>query len=320
MAVDGQPGPTYDDVSCPVVSPDRKHIAYIACKGRGEGRKQVPVIDGKEGPEYDEIALPSSARWDVFSPDGAHTTYAARLGAKWRVMTDGQAGAEYDRVAADSLAFSPDSRHVAYAAKSGPKWRVLLDGQPGPEYDLIGEGPILFLADGKGVGYAALMGQQWIVVSGDKPGARYDEVAGLTLTATRSTLSMLPGMAPGGGPSSMARSPRNMTKSALRATTGSGFRTTGDAWPMRPDRARSGAWSWTARPARNAMRSRKPWGSPYSVPVVNTRRTWPGPGRNGLWSSTAKRGPPSTKSGQARLSSAPMESEPPMPPGGRASG
>ncbi len=37
----------------------------------------------------------------------------------------------------DTLVFSPDGKHVAFAAKLGDKWSVALDGKEGKQYDGI---------------------------------------------------------------------------------------------------------------------------------------------------------------------------------------
>ena len=79
VAIDGRPGPTYADVSCPAVSPDRTHIAFVACTGQGAQRKSSLIIDGRAGPEYDEIAIPSSGIWIV----SRRTTSTPRTWLGW---------------------------------------------------------------------------------------------------------------------------------------------------------------------------------------------------------------------------------------------
>jgi Tol biopolymer transport system component len=212
VSIDGQAGPVWDDVSCPVLSDDRKRLAYVACKGRGPERKEMPVIDGKQGPEYDQVAPDSLA----FDSSGRRVAYAARSGQKWRVVIDGQPGPQYDRIGEGPIIFLSDGkavtyaamaerkcvvvigdqpgaawdeiagltssaggRHVAYAARLGAKWRAVVDGQAGPEYDQIGlDGPdrFWFSRDGGRVAYAARLGQKWQVVVDGLAGAACDEV------------------------------------------------------------------------------------------------------------------------------------------------
>jgi hypothetical protein len=45
--VDGQAGPEYSTVSCPVFSPDSRHVAYRA----RQGHAWVVVVDGRPGPK-----------------------------------------------------------------------------------------------------------------------------------------------------------------------------------------------------------------------------------------------------------------------------
>jgi roadblock/LC7 domain-containing protein len=65
VVVDGQPGPEYDEVWCPVFSQDGKRVAYASKKDA----KWLVVVDGQPGPDYDWII-------DMeFSPDGKSVAY-----------------------------------------------------------------------------------------------------------------------------------------------------------------------------------------------------------------------------------------------------
>ena len=75
--------------------------------------------------------LDAEMLFPVFSGDGQHFAYVTHKGPKSCVVVDGQAGAEYDKVAEAALIFSPDSKRVVYAAKTGAKWSVVVDGQVG---------------------------------------------------------------------------------------------------------------------------------------------------------------------------------------------
>ncbi len=80
---------------------------------------------------------------------------------------DGQAGAEYDGIAAGSMIFSADGKRMAYVAQKGAKQMVVVDGEAGPEYDEIGKGTLIFSADGKRVAYGAQKGaKRFVVVDG----------------------------------------------------------------------------------------------------------------------------------------------------------
>jgi hypothetical protein len=132
VSIDGRAGPVYDDVSWPVLSDDRKRLAYVACKGRGPERKEMPVIDGKQGPEYDQVAPDSLA----FDSSGRRVAYAARSGQKWRVVIDGQPGPQYDRIGEGPIIFLSDGKAVAYAAMAERKWVVSVRNTPAARVQL----------------------------------------------------------------------------------------------------------------------------------------------------------------------------------------
>jgi hypothetical protein len=50
------------------------------------------VVDEQQSKPYDSVGEP------VFSPDGGHVAYVARLGEKWHVVIDGQARGEYNGI------------------------------------------------------------------------------------------------------------------------------------------------------------------------------------------------------------------------------
>lgn len=118
-----------------VQSPDGAHLAYIV----GSGATWTVVVDGRPDPSYTDIA---NARV-VFSADGAHYAYTAmiggtmqqtagesqprRVGARYVVVLDGQAGPEWDYVSDRTPIFSPDGKHLAWMAKRGPEVLAVLD-------------------------------------------------------------------------------------------------------------------------------------------------------------------------------------------------
>ena len=91
------------------ISPSGGHIAYMGAKGT----HFAVTVDGVEGPMFDELYGPNGQGFHLpekaavmrsspggekadamvpvlFSPDGAHYAYAARLGAEYVVIHDGQ--------------------------------------------------------------------------------------------------------------------------------------------------------------------------------------------------------------------------------------
>src|SRR5882724_679158 len=117
-----------------VLSPDQKHVAYVALRTG----KWVAVIDGVQAKPYDRIV---GLR---FSPDSKHTAYAARRGDNFLPVLDGREGKEYDDLGEGSLTFSPDNKRFAYQARKGEKWIVVVDGVEGVPYEAIGKGSLLF--------------------------------------------------------------------------------------------------------------------------------------------------------------------------------
>jgi rRNA maturation protein Nop10 len=115
----------FDDVGQPVFSPDSRHWAYRARRGK---KRELFILDGKEGPEFEEVTKP------VFSPDSRRLAYFAKRGKKWRMVVDGaESEAEFSgsnwggRVNSSSFPFfSDDSQHSAYvAADFGGTWKVV---------------------------------------------------------------------------------------------------------------------------------------------------------------------------------------------------
>jgi Tol biopolymer transport system component len=137
-----------------VVSPDGRHVAYVAAKGN----KQFVIVDGQAGREYDAID-PGSL---VFSPDGKRLAYvaarknrAATGGQTQFVVEGGKEGKGYDGIGLSSVRFSPDSKRVGYGARTGQKPLLVIDGQEHLGYDGIGQDSPVFSPDGRHVAYVA---------------------------------------------------------------------------------------------------------------------------------------------------------------------
>jgi hypothetical protein len=181
------------------VSPDGRHIAYVARGGHGVH----VIVDGQPGPAFDTIWQDSIQ----FSQDGRHVAYVAGQGDKRLVVVDGRPGPAYDGIGMDGGQlddtsrgcpavrsdkqivteagtgllrsypfFSLDSRRVAYIAQEAGKWFVVLDGTPGPSYDGIGERSLVCSPDSRHVAYVAIQGNKQFVVLDGKPGPVYDGI------------------------------------------------------------------------------------------------------------------------------------------------
>jgi WD40-like Beta Propeller Repeat len=106
IVVDGRAGPAYESVGVPVFSPDSRHVAYRARRGK----TAVMVLDGVETAPY------PLARRAPFG-DGPTENFGSLP------------------------VFSPDSRHLAFVVEQGryPKGQafVVLDGRAGPRYSQL---------------------------------------------------------------------------------------------------------------------------------------------------------------------------------------
>jgi dipeptidyl aminopeptidase/acylaminoacyl peptidase len=138
-----------------VLSPDGKHLAYVAWKGHDEAKHyEFAIVDGHSGPAYVNI------NGLLFSPDSQHLMYAVGNGSGVGfVVLDGTDGPRFDYVA--DPAFSPDSKHVVYTARTSTNDGVVVrDGKPGPAFFNIvtGNPPddgVTFSPDSQHVAYIA---------------------------------------------------------------------------------------------------------------------------------------------------------------------
>ncbi len=71
------PGPEYDYLDSLTFSPDSKHVAYEAQKGK----KLLAVLDSQPGVEYDRISLAGP----VFGPEGVLEYLATKDDSLYRV-------------------------------------------------------------------------------------------------------------------------------------------------------------------------------------------------------------------------------------------
>lgn len=133
VLVDGTESPGYEGVVNDSIhfSPDSKHVAYGA-KRDGKG---IIVVDGKEF----SSGLACSSGFPVFSANSAHFLYlVAHPESRLSVGMDGKEGKIWDSIMQGSLTFSPDGEHYVYVAKNGDASRVVLNGVAGPEYEKVG--------------------------------------------------------------------------------------------------------------------------------------------------------------------------------------
>ncbi|HQJ09722.1 MAG TPA: hypothetical protein PLF54_12015, partial [Deltaproteobacteria bacterium] len=127
-----------------IVSPDSKHIAYVA---RNAG-KYFTVVDGKERTPYETIGKGTP----IFTPDSKDIVYRARRDGKWFIVQGSKEMKAYKNVSVPIM--SPDSKRMAYVAleegKDKDRAFVVLDGKEDRAYDNIVMKPfsLVFSRDG----------------------------------------------------------------------------------------------------------------------------------------------------------------------------
>ena len=136
VVVDSVEGKYYDNIDFQTLtfSPDSKHVAYFA--SFYSDKKYSLVVDGVEGQHYDrgdrvggDSAMFPLGPEAVFSPDGQHVAYAAKLGNDSFVVADGVEGKHYLQIVSAPI-YSPDSKHLAYAVqKQSTERATVKDGR-----------------------------------------------------------------------------------------------------------------------------------------------------------------------------------------------
>lgn len=125
------------EVSSCKTAPFDRHLSAIVPT---LGGKCCVWLDGKTQAEYDQIRGIVKGAYRAadfaFSPDGRRLAYAARKGAKWVMVVDGQEGPEFDRVREPY--FSADSKHVAYVGFRGKECALVMDGKERGSYPGVG--------------------------------------------------------------------------------------------------------------------------------------------------------------------------------------
>ncbi|MFL6332523.1 MAG: TolB family protein [Pyrinomonadaceae bacterium] len=127
------------------VSPDRRHVAFVAKVANGE----AAYVDGVAGKPYPSIANdPLSEAGTLhpftFSRDGSRVAYVAILSDERTargprlVVLDGKEGPVFDNIWSGGLVFSDDGRHFAYTAGRGGKLFAVVDGAEYGPYERVG--------------------------------------------------------------------------------------------------------------------------------------------------------------------------------------
>ncbi len=182
------------------VSPDGGHLATAGA----HGSRSVVFLDGVAGPDFDQAGSSNGAsdRDDIaWSPDGAHSAYAARLGAQLLAVVDGkvaftiiatsQGGATLGldpwnngmSFRTHTFLFSPSgAHHVVVAIEGGGATHAFLDGGKGPLVGQIDASQLGFAAE-KLIYAATTPDTKWHVFTNNVPGPAFDQVTGLVFNS-----------------------------------------------------------------------------------------------------------------------------------------
>jgi len=110
----------------------------------------------------------------TLSPNNARLAYVARKADGWRLIVSGVEGPPAAEISAPI--FSPDSRHIAAIAGRDGKYWITRDGKPGQPYAAIIEGSLTFSGNSARLAYVAREGKQFRMVLDGQAGPRFDQI------------------------------------------------------------------------------------------------------------------------------------------------
>jgi len=163
------------------ISPHGAHVAVLAAKGS----RFVVLLDGVEGPKIDALLssvmgspFQAATYWMgqvpvLFSDDGAHSAYSAKMGNDYVVMLDGKELARGPFTGNASLnlplSFSAGGKHLFYMdLDAAGKYHIVVDGKPGPACYI--QPQLVVSADGAHYAYVGYerdrANTKWAVVDG----------------------------------------------------------------------------------------------------------------------------------------------------------
>lgn len=177
--VDGdRVGPAHEAMVELALSPDERHVAYVASGGGRQGL----VVDGVELPSYQGgrvswLSIDDRGRltFAAIRPDaacvvrhgvaqpvfdqvsklvdrGSHYAYVGQLGERASLLVDGKVIATADAV--EDLVAAPDGARFAALLRRGQRWSVLCDGRE-HAFDRAIAGSLAFGRDGRHFGVVA---------------------------------------------------------------------------------------------------------------------------------------------------------------------
>jgi hypothetical protein len=152
------------------IGADGKHVAVLITKGS----RFAVVLDGVEGPKIEALLqdllgnqVGVASYWTgnipqiVFSDDGAHCAYFAKMGDQYVVMLDNKELARGSLAPSNvmgvvPLMFSAGGKHLFYTDAANGKYRIVVDGKMGPDnsYPM----PLVTSPDGEHYAYTGFVG------------------------------------------------------------------------------------------------------------------------------------------------------------------
>lgn len=112
------------------ISPDGKHMAYVAKNDKG----MFVRLDGKPDSKIWVKIGRGTPKFNITSDRMAYTAYD---GKHWHVVINGTVGPGFDGLT--RLAFSPDGKHFAYVVNYMKDAMIVINNKKGPRYDHVEE-------------------------------------------------------------------------------------------------------------------------------------------------------------------------------------
>ena len=177
VVIDGVESPWCDEATTPLFDLASHHVAYA----RRNGSSWKVILYGKESESFVQVDLASLR----FSANGTKLGYVASIGAMKAFFVNGEPGALWPAIVADSSCFSRDGTHTLYwAGQSLSAMRVVWDGKPREMREAECPGPFAISAVGNHIAYSeCTTGRSGFhVVHDSMAGPQFDRVNQLRLS------------------------------------------------------------------------------------------------------------------------------------------
>ncbi|MCS7153758.1 MAG: hypothetical protein NZ989_07435 [Bacteroidia bacterium] len=213
--LNGEEGRPLDDISSMILSPNHKHVAYIARKGEdifvfldnvGMGPfQQVTNLTFRPNEQNDLFFVyqVDKNRWQIrdylgnaygepaavidlltFSPDGKRMVYTVLKNRKFHLREGDQMGEPFDLIS--DIAFTPDSAHLVYLVRKGMQIGITWDGSP--LHWAEGISGVTLSPNSRFVCYISREKEQSFLHIHNKPFGPYDKVERPFITQTQAAV------------------------------------------------------------------------------------------------------------------------------------